>query len=304
MKYAAILGTALGVMMPMGVSAQGMNGIPGFPMGAAGAMGMGQAALESFPGMVDETMGALSTMEGRVDRKTEESCLTGLQAVINIGAMAGNLIPFASAGAYEAVHGPTGRIRALVDGEKLNLEIYCEGSEMVTKRLDWDEKIGEDVTYERGSLDAVLGISLLAAMDGAFSKTRGDAPLLGSVSPSVGEDKEAGIVPVTEMSPEQEELFNGFSTEMGECWETDGLLGIDKSAKAVVVVPMDDESYLLPDDAYAVGTESEALNESALASIDECVGKGKAPIDIPKEWVAVHFEFSDDGVKVLPAVAR
>lgn len=307
MMKTTILGAIAVSLMPAGLAAQGFPGMAGLPMGAAGAVGMGQMALESFPEIVDEALGPLSDAEGRLRTKSPEACLSTLQGIVNIGAMAANLLPFNSAGAYEGTEGYVGRVRALVDGKQINIELYCEEAELVTTQLEWRQEIEDDIRYERSTLDAALGVALVAAMDGVFTEEGGslflsdtDVPAGAGAGGNVGKDLQL----VRDLSPEQDELFTMFSMSMDDCWDTEGLEADDLEAGAILGVPLGDDKETLPDQVYVVAGESQALRESALASIDECVGSGRAPIELPDEWVAVHLEFSSDGVAVFPASLR
>ena len=100
------------------------------------------------------------------------------------------MMPFSSVKTMEDDRGPVAKVRMMLSGEQLHLEIFCEGSTLKAIHLPWGEGERDPVEYHASTLDAALGALIIAQSQGAFADS------LTSERPSDGGEQDNGQQPV------------------------------------------------------------------------------------------------------------
>ena len=100
--------------------------------------------------------------------ESDEYCLGNVQALVNMGAVASNIMPFTKVWTYEDVRGPVGKLRVMLNGEKIHIEVYCDKNVLKSKTLPWGDgdKILQEVNMS--SVSALLGVGLNFQLQGIF----------------------------------------------------------------------------------------------------------------------------------------
>ena len=81
-----------------------------------------EAKLNQLPDMLRDGLD-IATAEREFE--SNEYCLGNVQALVNMGAVASNIMPFTKVWTYEDGRGPVGKLRVMLNGEKIHIEVYC-----------------------------------------------------------------------------------------------------------------------------------------------------------------------------------
>ena len=126
-----------------------------------------EAKLNQLPEMLRDGID-IATAEREFE--SDEYCLGNVQALINMGAVASNIMPFTKVWTYEDDRGPVGKLRVMLNGEKIHIEIYCDKNVLKSKTLPWgdgDKKLQE---VNMSSVSALLGVGLNFQLQGIFDE--------------------------------------------------------------------------------------------------------------------------------------
>lgn len=129
------------------------------------ALEVGLEAIDNVPNQLSEFLERAS--EGGKYRN-EEECLSALQMTMNVATLASSLLPFSETWELEDERGLVGRVRMVINGDKIHLDAYCQGATLVGKPLPWGVGVGEPRQVVQTSLDAFLGGILLQELQGTF----------------------------------------------------------------------------------------------------------------------------------------
>lgn len=157
-------GVALWVLVTAGAHSQTLG--PSSELGLE-ALEMGREAIDDVPEQLNEFLGRATEGE---EYDTEKECLGALQVAMNVATIASNLLPFSEAWELEDERGQVGRVRMVVNGEKIHLDAYCRGSILVGEPLPWGDNAREPQIVSQTTLDALLGGVLLLELQGAFDE--------------------------------------------------------------------------------------------------------------------------------------
>ena len=124
-----------------------------------------EAKLNQLPNMLEEGLD-IATSEREFE--SNEFCLGNVQALVNMGAITANIMPFTKVWTYEDVRGPVGKLRVMLNGEKIHIEVYCDKNVLKSKTLPWGDgdKILQEVNMS--SVSALLGVGLNFQLQGIF----------------------------------------------------------------------------------------------------------------------------------------
>lgn len=283
------------------------------------AAGIAREGLAQADAAIDRVPDALSdglqlAREGIVFH-TPEFCLGNVQNVINMGAIVSDMMPFSTVSIYEDSRGPVGRLRVMINGQKIHAEVYCEDNTLKAVELPWG--VGNDTPREfsRGSLGAILGMGLNLKLQGAFDNET--KAVHGASSPE-GSSEAIGPADQTEtLTPSLDTLANSnvasppmtgaerdaFIKSVVRCWNIDPG---SAAASVVLVVGVEFERSgrvkgdvtLLSargGDAAAQATAFQAARRAVL----RCNSVG---IDLPPEkfeqWRNVEITFDPSGPRL------
>ena len=106
--------------------------------------------------------------------ESNEFCLGNVQALVNMGAITANIMPFTKVWTYEDNRGPVGKLRIMLNGKKIHTEVYCSGSILKSRELTWGN--GSEVPQEISmtSLSALLGVGLNFELQGIFDDAKSE----------------------------------------------------------------------------------------------------------------------------------
>ena len=126
-----------------------------------------EAKLNQLPEMLRDGID-IATAEREFE--SDEYCLGNVQALINMGAVASNIMPFTKVWTYEDDRGPVGKLRVMLNGEKIHIEIYCDKNVLKSKTLPWGD--GDKTLQEvnMSSVSALLGVGLNFQLQGIFDE--------------------------------------------------------------------------------------------------------------------------------------
>ena len=77
-----------------------------------------EAKLNQLPNMLEEGLD-IATSEREFE--SNEFCLGNVQALVNMGAITANIMPFTKVWTYEDNRGPVGKLRIMLNGKKYTL---------------------------------------------------------------------------------------------------------------------------------------------------------------------------------------
>ena len=124
-----------------------------------------EAKLNQLPEMLRDGID-IATSEREFE--SDEYCLGNVQALVNMGAVASNIMPFTKVWTYEDDRGPVGKLRVMLNGEKIHIEVYCDKNVLKSKTLPWGD--GDKTLQEvnMSSVSALLGVGLNFQLQGIF----------------------------------------------------------------------------------------------------------------------------------------
>ena len=126
-----------------------------------------EAKLNQLPDMLRDGLD-IATAEREFE--SNEFCLGNVQALVNMGAVASNIMPFTKVWTYEDGRGPVGKLRVMLNGEKIHIEVYCNKTVLKSKILPWGD--GDKTLREvnMSSVSALLGVGLNFQLQGIFDE--------------------------------------------------------------------------------------------------------------------------------------
>ena len=126
-----------------------------------------EAKLNQLPDMLRDGLD-IATAEREFE--SNEFCLGNVQALVNMGAVASNIMPFTKVWTYEDDRGPVGKLRVMLNGEKIHIEVYCNKTVLKSKILPWGD--GDKTLREvnMSSVSALLGVGLNFQLQGIFDE--------------------------------------------------------------------------------------------------------------------------------------
>ena len=130
-----------------------------------------EAKLNQLPDMLQEGLD-IATSEREFE--SNEYCLGNVQALVNMGAITANIMPFTKVWTFEDSRGAVGKLRIMLNGQKIHVEVYCAGGILKSKELPWGNgsKIPQEVNMT--SLSALLGVGLNFELQGIFDDTKSE----------------------------------------------------------------------------------------------------------------------------------
>ena len=130
-----------------------------------------EAKLNQLPDMLEEGLD-IATSEREFE--SNEFCLGNVQALVNMGAITANIMPFTKVWTYEDNRGPVGKLRIMLNGKKIHIEVYCYGSILKSRELAWGNgsKVPQEISMT--SLSALLGVGLNFELQGIFDNAKSE----------------------------------------------------------------------------------------------------------------------------------
>jgi hypothetical protein len=202
--------------------------------------------------------------------ETEKECLSELQLFSNAGVLVSNTMPFSNIWIYETSDGPITRARILFNGEKVHTEVFCDGSDLIAKTLDWHAKVPEHPAYNNGTLNAALGALLIL-------NERRDQ---GSLSESMKDQAPEKESPPSLQAPDGLESFvnDALSNALTGAFESTPSNELDKAPEEETGVPL-------------TSSEKDALR----VSIQRCWNIGSLSSEALRTTVVVNFDIDEQG---------
>jgi protein SCO1 len=149
-----------------------------------------EAKLNQLPDMLRDGID-IATAEREFE--STEFCLGNVQALVNMGAVASNIMPFTKVWTYEDDRGPVGKLRVMLNGEKIHIEVYCNKTVLKSKTLPWGDGDKTLKEVNMSSVSALLGVGLNFQLQGIFDEIEVSQELeSSSLGPQLGE-KSCGI---------------------------------------------------------------------------------------------------------------
>jgi hypothetical protein len=155
---------------------------------AAGALARTGDLLQQAPAQLD---GLLADAGQGHAFETEKSCLAHLQLAAQFAALTRNIMPFSEAWTLEDERGPVVKLRTMFSGERVHVELSCDGTVMRAEDLPWGEGSPEARRLQLSTLDAGVGAFFILDQEGAFDE---DAAATEGTGPGV--DPGAGTAPL------------------------------------------------------------------------------------------------------------
>ena len=256
------------------------------------------------------------------DFENEEFCLGNIQAVVNLASVLSNMMPFSEVWTLEDERGPVGKLRVMLNGQRVHTEVFCDGMTLKALELPWGVGDAVPQKFTNTSLSALLGVGLNFKLQGVFdSELDATSDMVGSLSSgadasadhsaaadpfgaaladafsvSIGENVLAAP-PMT--GAEKEELF----ASIRPCWNVDPG---SQAARVTMTVGFS----LLPDgrvdgdvrQVSASGGDADAIEiafQAARRAILRCQSGGyKLPADKYDEWKEVEVTFDQSGMRI------
>jgi len=209
MRLAAFfLTTALSV-----TSLHAQSGFPGQEMVDPETLEEGRSLLQNMPVVTGMMLAKLEMLMGsRTEMESPAACLSTVQAILNLGAMAHNMLPFASAHMVEDQQGPGGRLRFIIEGRQVHFFAHCEAATLIFDRIDWSAEANRGEPYDRGTLDLALGLAALGSLSG----------FLGDLAPPAQQAEELTVEPG---SDDQDSAVDDAIAGLEALIEQDGSVG-------------------------------------------------------------------------------
>lgn len=150
--------------------------------------GLGQTAIErgeEIIGNAPEQLGDfLSSSQVGQEFASDSECLGALQVAVNAASVMANIMPFSSVLTQEDERGSVSRMRLVLNGEKIHVEAFCEGTKLKATPLPWGEGDAKPLEVKRSTFDATAGLLLLLQLQGAFDDIGDETPATGNSSTS------------------------------------------------------------------------------------------------------------------------
>jgi hypothetical protein len=135
----------------------------------AATQGISQAEiiLKQLPAMLK---GGLTVAQLGHEFESAEFCRGNVQAIVNMGAVLSNMMPFTTVWTYEDERGPVGKLRIMLNGEQIHTEVYCNDTTLWSSELPWGEGDSTPKEVDLTTLSAMFGAGLNLQLQGLFDK--------------------------------------------------------------------------------------------------------------------------------------
>ena len=100
------------------------------------------------------------------DFENEEFCLGNIQAVVNLASVLSNMMPFSEVWTLEDERGPVGKLRVMLNGQRVHTEVFCDGMTLKALELPWGVGDAVPQKFTKTSLSALLGVGLNFKLQG------------------------------------------------------------------------------------------------------------------------------------------
>ena len=100
------------------------------------------------------------------DFESEEFCLGNIQAVVNMASVISNMMPFSEVWTLEDERGPVGKLRVMLNGQRVHTEVFCDGMTLKALELPWGVGDAVPQKFTKTSLSALLGVGLNFKLQG------------------------------------------------------------------------------------------------------------------------------------------
>lgn len=136
----------------------------------AATQGLSQAEiiLKQLPAMIE---GGLAVAQSGHEFESAEFCRGNVQAIVNMGAVLSNMMPFTKVWTYEDERGPVGKLRIMLNGQQIHTEVYCNDTTLWSSELPWGEGVSTPEEVDLTTLSAMLGAGLNLQLQGLFDKS-------------------------------------------------------------------------------------------------------------------------------------
>lgn len=270
-----------------------------------------ETALNELPAMLE---GGLKIAQAGHEFENAEFCRGSVQAIVNMGVVVSNMMPFTKVWTYEDERGPVGKLRIMLNGQQIHTEVYCDDMTLKSDELPWGEgdSIPEEVSMT--TLAAMLGVGLNLQLQGVFDQSElsqneaadpsnfDPSSLLPPKPTSLAEAIEAELSgpegpPMT--GPERD----AFRAAVNRCWNIN-----PGSVAARVTVEV---GFSLDRDGRVIGNEVRLLSsdgdqsatatafESARRAILRCQSGGyQLPEDKYEQWREPVITFDPSGLRL------
>jgi hypothetical protein len=229
-------------------------------------------------------------------------------------------MPFSQVWTYEDSRGPVGKLRIMLNGQKIHTEVFCDEKTMQSVELPWGEGDDAPKMFDNASLTALLGIALNLEMQGFFDEDEvisSDINIPSVVSPTERE----GIrnndcdTPLCESKGESQTLDSAgppltagerkaFQGALQQCHNV-GSLSTDALGTTVVVgvsmtqdgKPVTSSIQLVSSAGGSAGAAKQAF-EAARRAIIRCGARGfSLPVEKYSQWRDIEMTFNHEGVQ-------
>lgn len=169
-----------------------------------------EAKLNQLPEMLKKGLD-IATSEREFE--SNEFCLGNVQALINMGVVTANIMPFTNVWTYEDFRGPVGKLRVMLNGQKIHTEVYCDGRTLKSKILPWGDgdKVPQEVNMS--SFSALLGVGLNFQLQGIFDQLNKE-----DVKSTIGEVKKSNTKQLTNTTIEPTENIKQIFQKIKYCY--------------------------------------------------------------------------------------
>lgn len=292
-------------------------------LGTAMLLGMGKSILSDSEKMLNDAPDMLDEMLRSAEQghtfDTPEACLGALQAAVNAGVVAANVLPFSTVHIFEDRRGPVGRFRMLVNGQKVHLEAFCNDEQMSATMLPWGSGSTAPVAVSQSSFDAVAGLLVLLQAQGAFESDDKTPPAAASSSTPPGAESFSGAP--ARSDPVNDALRDALSHTPGppmtsgerdalrvnvqQCWNVGALTSEALRTSITVGFSISRDGRPVPDSIrmidYDGGDENAAADafNSAHRAIVRCGANGfNLPVEKYEQWRDVEMTFNAENMRI------
>lgn len=252
------------------------------------------------------------------DFENEEFCLGNIQAVVNLASVLSNMMPFSEVWTLEDERGPVGKLRVMLNGQRVHTEVFCDGMTLKALELPWGVGDAVPQKFTNTSLSALLGVGLNFKLQGVFDSEVEPSPEMlssmgaatntsdgrAAVVDSLGAALDAAVAPVAIVPPATGSKMEGFGASVIRCWNVDPG---SQAARVTMTVGFS----LLPDgrvdgdvrQVSALGGDADAIEiafQAARRAILRCQSSGgyKLPADKYDQWKEVEVIFDQSGIRL------
>lgn len=269
-----------------------------------------ETALNELPAMLE---GGLKIAQAGHEFESQEFCRGSVQAIVNMGVVLSNMMPFTKVWTYEDERGPVGKLRIMLNGQQIHTEVYCDDMTLKSAELPWGEGDRTPEEVNMTSLAAMLGFGLNLQLQGVFDQSElsqngaadssniDPSSLLPPKPTSLKEAIEAELSG-TDAPPMTGSERDAFRLAVNSCWNVDA--GADAARVTVEVgFSLDREGKvtgdvrLLSSDGDQSAT-AEAF-EAAKRAVLRCqMGGYQLPAEKYDQWQEAVITFDPSGIRL------